>query len=69
MSLITIVQDAHKRLGLNAPTTAILATDPQVIEFVALANQEGKELARRHPWAVLTAEKTFTGYPGQRYSD
>src|SRR5689334_15267256 len=61
MTLLTMVQDAHKRLGLNTPATAFASTDQQVIQFVGLAQQELKELAHRHPWSVLTKEQTFTG--------
>ena len=60
MSLLTIVQNAALRLSLNSPSAAYSSSDLQVKQLVALAQQEGKELARRHPWTVLTKEKTFT---------
>lgn len=60
MTLLTTVQDATKRLGLTSPASAYTSTDSQIIQLVALAQQEGKELMRRHPWQVLTKEKTFT---------
>ena len=60
MSLLTIVQDAAKRLGLNSPASAYASSDAQVIELMAFAQQEGKELARRHFWQAITKEKTFT---------
>ncbi len=64
MSLLTIIQSAHKRLGLNSPSTATASSDPQVIQFIALAQEEGIELMRRHPWSALITEKTFTGTLG-----
>src|SRR5690349_16669773 len=60
MSFLTLIQGAHKRLGLNSPTAAFASVDQQTIEFVALAQAEGIELMRRHPWSVLHTEKTFT---------
>jgi hypothetical protein len=60
MSLLTIIQNATRRLGLNSPTTAYASTDEQIIQMVGLAQQEGIELAHRHPWQILTTEKTFT---------
>lgn len=61
MSLLTIVQAAADRIGVTRPASAYNSTDQQVIQLVALAQQEGKELARRHDWQILTKEKTFTG--------
>jgi hypothetical protein len=61
MSFLTLVQNSAKRLGLANPASAYGATDNQIVQLVALAQEEGIELARRHPWQVLTKEKTFTG--------
>lgn len=61
MSLLTLVQNAAKQLGLTSPASAYNATDQQVIQLVALAQLEGVELSKRHDWTVLTKEKTFTG--------
>lgn len=60
MSLLTIIQNVADRVGLVRPTAVIGASDPQTRQLLALANQEGKELARRHDWQVLTKEKTWT---------
>jgi hypothetical protein len=61
MSLLTLIQDAARELGLSSPSSAINSSDQQIIQLVALANREGIELAKRHPWQKLTKEKTFTG--------
>jgi len=55
-----MIQAASKRLNLNSPTSAISSSDENTIQLVALAQEEGKSLARRHPWQILTTEKTFT---------
>lgn len=60
MSLLTCVQDACDRIGLPRPTVVIGSSDTQIRQFLGLAQQEGKELARRGPWQELTKERTFT---------
>ena len=60
MSLLTLVQDAADRLGVVRPSSVIGSADQQVRQLLALAQQEGKELARRYAWQVLTKEKTFS---------
>lgn len=60
MSLLTIIQSAADRIGLVRPSSGIGSSDTQVRGLVALAQQEGKDLAARHPWQALTKEKTFT---------
>jgi hypothetical protein len=59
MSLLTIVQNAAGRLGLDIPTSVISNTNENVVSMLRLANQEGKAMARRYPWQVLTKEQTF----------
>lgn len=60
MSLLTIVQDVADRIGVVRPASVIGSSDHRVRNLLALAQQEGKELARRYSWQVLTKEKTFT---------
>lgn len=60
MSLLTIVQDASVLVGLAQPAAAISSTDPNVVAMIAMVNQTGKELMRRHNWQALQTEKTFT---------
>jgi hypothetical protein len=59
MSLLTIIQDAATELKLVKPATVIGSTDPNAPQLLALANKEGKELARRFDWQALTKEATF----------
>ena len=60
MSLLTVVQDACDRIGLPRPSVVIGSSDTQVRQLLGLAQQEGKELARRGPWQELVTETTFT---------
>lgn len=60
MSLLTIVQDVAVEVGLNSPNAAASSTDDNIIRIVKLANREGKSLARRFIWSILTQEATHT---------
>lgn len=59
MTLLTIVRNAANRLGLPQPSTVAGSTDPNAITLLAMAQEEGKTLARRHEWQVLQTEYTF----------
>lgn len=59
MSLLTIVQSAARRIGILTPSAVYTATDNQVLQLLELANEEGRELARK-PWQTLTKEASFT---------
>jgi hypothetical protein len=60
MTLLTVVRNSCDRIGIQRPSTAFSSTDQQILQIVGLAQQEGKELAARHNWQVITKEKTFT---------
>ena len=55
------------RLSLPVPSAIVGSTDKQVIQLLALVNQEGRSLARRGPWEMLVEERTFgtIASPGQ----
>jgi len=59
-NLLSIIEQVADRIGLVRPTQVIGSSDPQARQLLALANQEGRELARRHPWQAITFEHTFT---------
>ena len=59
-SCLSIVQTICNRIGINAPTQAVGSNDQQVINLVALLNEEGQELAARHQWVALIQEATYT---------
>jgi hypothetical protein len=60
MSLLTLVQNVADRVGLSRPSAVVSTSDPNARQLLALAQQEGIELAKRHSWQKLTKEKTFT---------
>ena len=59
MSLLSIVQTVTAQLSLATPSVVVGSTDRQVQQLLAVANEEGHALARRHEWQVLTEEFTF----------
>lgn len=66
MSLLTIVQNACRRIGITAPTVVTGSSDLTVAQLLSLLNKEGKELATgssvglSYDWQALQAEATFT---------
>lgn len=64
MTLLTIARNAATRLGLPSPSSVVNSTDPNSITLLAMAQEEGKTLARRHEWQVLQTEHTFSTADG-----
>lgn len=60
MTCLTLVQTATARLGLFTPTAVVTNPDPQVQQFLALANEEGQSLAESTNWQALRKQATFT---------
>lgn len=64
MSLLSIISGtdygAAILCGMPAPAAIVTATDPTAKLFLRLAQQEGRELARRHDWQALKVDYTFT---------
>jgi len=60
MTLLSIVQNASDRLGLTRPSAVVASTDVQVLQLLGLAQEEGKDLAKRHTWQALQTEHTFS---------
>lgn len=60
MSLLTLVQSATRRMGINTPSGVVLSSDNAVLQLLELANEEGRELGARTAWAALDTAVTFT---------
>lgn len=60
MSILTIVQNAHKRLGLASPSTVYGNTETLVIQFLALLEEAGKEIRDRWQWPQCNKEASIT---------
>ena len=59
MSLNTMLTQVCSRIGITAPTSFTSSSDAQILQLIALANEEGQELAARYPWQAITIERTF----------
>jgi hypothetical protein len=59
MTCLTLVQTACTRLGLNKPTAVVTSSDPQIMQLLALANEEGQTLAEMTNWQALVKPASF----------
>ncbi len=59
MSLLSVIANVTGRLSLPKPSVVAVSSDRQVVQLMALANEEGASLARRHPWQALVEEQSF----------
>ena len=60
MSMLTVVNDAQRRLNLSVSSSVAGSSDETAVQMLALLNQAGEELAEAYPWQVLVKEATFT---------
>lgn len=65
LTVLQIIQTACRRIGILAPNAAVSSTDPQIIQLIALSEEEGQEQAKRYPWQALQTEATFTTLAAQ----
>lgn len=68
MSLLTMVQRAARIVGVSANLPAVVGSnDPTALQFLDLADEEGRSLAGRHAWQAITAGQSFvtTATPAQ----
>src|SRR5689334_9530145 len=59
MGLLTLIQDAAVKVGVQRPDTVVSNTDVEVIELLAFAQEEGRELVKRGDWRMLRKESTY----------
>jgi len=59
LSLLSVVRAVTGLLSLPTPAAVAGSTDRQVVQLMAIANEEGLSLARRHAWQALTEEASF----------
>lgn len=60
MALLQLIQNVADELGMSRPSAVVSSSDQQVRTWLRLANREGEELSRRHPWQLLRKEASFT---------
>jgi len=59
MSLLTVVQNVAKEIGIPSPTTVIGNSDGRIMQLLRLLQVEGVSLSVRHQWESLQNEATF----------
>lgn len=60
MNLLSLVQAFCQRTGIPKPAVVIGSTDAQVLQAMALLEEEVNDLASRHDWQGLTHQGTHT---------
>lgn len=60
LTCLQIVQTVCRRIGILAPNAAVSSSDPQVLQILAITEEEGQELEERYNWQGLQTETTFT---------
>lgn len=66
MSLLTLAQTVFQRIGLTTPNAVATSSDAQVLQLMALINEEGRKLStgesvgRPVDWTALQSEATWT---------
>lgn len=65
MALLDLINNVQDKLGLARSGSVVNSTDDLTRTLLALANDEGKELATDWEWTVLEGEYTFTLTSGQ----
>lgn len=63
MSLLTICTAVADQVGITIPSTIVGNPDPSAKRLLALANTEGKELAKL-PWTILDTEHQYVTSAG-----
>ena len=59
-TLLALVQRHCRRSNIPVPTTVAGSTDDQILQVLALLEEEGNDLASRGDWQALTREATHT---------
>jgi hypothetical protein len=57
---LQLIQQVCLRIGINSPNAVVTSSDPQILQLLALSNEEGQAQVARYQWQALRAEATFT---------
>lgn len=61
-----MIKDVSIKIGLDQPASVIGNSSQEVLELLAFANEEGRELTRRGNWQILTKEHTFNSLAAEQ---
>lgn len=59
LTCLEIVTAAYQEMGLTAPSAVVGSSDPQVLQFLALANRVGVDVAKDFEWRLLDKQYVF----------
>jgi hypothetical protein len=65
LTCLQLIQQVCLRLSIASPNVAITSTDTQILQLLALSNEEGRELVSLYDWSVLQTESTFVTVAAQ----
>jgi len=65
LTCLQIIQSVCRRIGITAPNVAVGSNDLQIVQLLALCEEEGQEQATRYAWQTLQNEATFTTVAAQ----
>ena len=62
MALLSMIQTVCRRVGIAVPTTVVGNADNQILQLLAIADEEGEDLGSQlaSGWVSQTREATFT---------
>lgn len=69
MSMLTLIQSFCRRTNISVPSTVLGSTDAQVLQVLALLEEECDDLAQRGDWQQLTYEATHTTLAAESQGD
>jgi hypothetical protein len=59
LTLLNLIQQAARRIGITPPSVVVASTDANVQELLTCAQEEGFQLMRRGTWQVLRKQQIF----------
>ena len=63
-TLLELVQQVTGELGVNRPSFVVGNNDPQIVQFLALVNRLGRDIAKQYEWQRLNKEFSVTTVQG-----
>ena len=69
MTLLTIVQQAARAIGVTVPDAVAASSDEQVLQLFEAVNKTGEDLMQEFDWNILTKEHTFSTVAAEEQVD
>lgn len=69
MTILELVQRFCRRTGIPVPTSVVGSTDSQILQALALVEEDVNDLAVRHDWQALLKQGTHTTLASEDQGD